>query len=515
MFSNMLRPSRRHAHERVSQHEDNVVVANSNDSSESNTSDRQSSDPSIVVIGGGGENTSNGNEPPDLNNNLEGGAEGGGVGGGGESPGGGSNARASDSGNNSNNNSNNSNNNNESSSSTATNNANQSSDDLQYSSDESDDAEEPSRVLRAENPTTHPFLTSQIRTERELRYRRQSTCTLLLLFFLMRLWIEAIIKKDIGLVFLSVMGTTWTYRWYVSRREAEDEYDRQIVDGERSNNGRNAALSENAADGEGATGADAAINFDPDLGLMSFQAQLALAILESQRQMFENGGYGGNDRPHSDDGPGVTSEAKEKWKRYEWGNNLEETAKLGSMIRSSSQTGIKRTTSAESNYGSVSTALTACDEEDTATNINYEESLSSSSPSKLEEGNNLLDPTKFCDIDDEEPSCSICLCEYEPGENVLRLPCDHVYHESCLNSWTENHVRCPLCNYDLMEGFEQPASVRRAQRESEEQRAFRNMALSTLGRRIRTRRSAAGGGRRTSRASAAAAMVAAAEDSIV
>lgn len=34
--------------------------------------------------------------------------------------------------------------------------------------------------------------------ERELRLRRQSTCTMLMLFFLVRLWIEAIIEKDVG-----------------------------------------------------------------------------------------------------------------------------------------------------------------------------------------------------------------------------------------------------------------------------------------------------------------------------
>lgn len=26
----------------------------------------------------------------------------------------------------------------------------------------------------------------------------------------------------------------------------------------------------------------------------------------------------------------------------------------------------------------------------------------------------------------------------------------HVYHEECISSWTSNHVKCPLCNYDLM-----------------------------------------------------------------
>eukprot|EP00586_Coscinodiscus_wailesii_P022068 CAMPEP_0172502116 /NCGR_PEP_ID=MMETSP1066-20121228/156892_1 /TAXON_ID=671091 /ORGANISM="Coscinodiscus wailesii, Strain CCMP2513" /LENGTH=361 /DNA_ID=CAMNT_0013277257 /DNA_START=42 /DNA_END=1127 /DNA_ORIENTATION=+ len=50
---------------------------------------------------------------------------------------------------------------------------------------------------------------------------------------------------------------------------------------------------------------------------------------------------------------------------------------------------------------------------------------------------------------DEGELCSICLCEYEHDEVAVRIPCGHVYHDSCLLEWTENHVRCPLCNTDL------------------------------------------------------------------
>jgi hypothetical protein len=155
------------------------------------------------------------------------------------------------------------------------------------------------------------------------------------------------------------------------------------------------------------------------------------------------------------------------------------------MTRSSSSAAIKRSTS--NDYGSLSS----------------DESLEkNASPETLEEGG----PLKQCAGAEEAPCCSICLCEYERGEQVLCLPCDHVFHEACLASWTDSHVRCPLCNLDLMDGYDQPPRVRRAQQHAEEQRAFRTMALSTLGRRIRTSRRAAS--RRASRRAAA-------EDSIV
>lgn len=280
--------------------------------------------------------------------------------------------------------------------------------------EEEHDADEPSIAVHP-RPTTHPFLTSQIDVERQIRQRRQSTCTILLLFLLCRLWVEAIIQKDVVLMFLSTMGTTWTYRYWCSRRE-EEEYDRQIEE-----NPSSTTTSNNANRSEGNQNADAASTFDPDLGLMSFQAQLALAILESQRQMFENGGYGGNDA-HTQDETGVTEEAKAKWKTYEWGgegsSELKRLASNNSIEAMSESQGSGNSP----NYGSV--------EEDDEEEVRCLEV----STSKLEEGLVLSG-------NDEEPSCSICLCEYENGESVMRLPCNHIYHESCLNSWVTNHVR--------------------------------------------------------------------------
>jgi len=35
-----------------------------------------------------------------------------------------------------------------------------------------------------------------------------------------------------------------------------------------------------------------------------------------------------------------------------------------------------------------------------------------------------------------EATCSVCLCEFEPGSSVKRIPeCKHVFHENCLGDW--------------------------------------------------------------------------------
>lgn len=58
-----------------------------------------------------------------------------------------------------------------------------------------------------------------------------------------------------------------------------------------------------------------------------------------------------------------------------------------------------------------------------------------------DENNQDSTPTATC--------CSICLGDYEQGEKLTQLPCQHVYHPDCIASWTVEHTKCPLCNYDL------------------------------------------------------------------
>ncbi|KAK8676673.1 hypothetical protein V6N13_142243 [Hibiscus sabdariffa] len=51
---------------------------------------------------------------------------------------------------------------------------------------------------------------------------------------------------------------------------------------------------------------------------------------------------------------------------------------------------------------------------------------------------------------DEAGQCYICLVEYEEGDSMRILPCNHEFHRTCIDKWLkEIHRVCPLCRGDI------------------------------------------------------------------
>ncbi|XP_020584294.1 probable E3 ubiquitin-protein ligase XERICO [Phalaenopsis equestris] len=45
----------------------------------------------------------------------------------------------------------------------------------------------------------------------------------------------------------------------------------------------------------------------------------------------------------------------------------------------------------------------------------------------------------------------ICLARFEPESVVNRLPCGHLFHQSCVERWIEyRNNTCPLCRSHLL-----------------------------------------------------------------
>ncbi len=120
-----------------------------------------------------------------------------------------------------------------------------------------------------------------------------------------------------------------------------------------------------------------------DMEMLSFQAQLAFAIMESQRHIIENGGYGhpdggdadGGDNNNSSGHVGVSENSKQSWDAFAY-DLKDKRVQMCADLQPQKIPGTTKT---------------------------------------------------------EDPSCCICLCEYEEGDMLNQMKCGHVYHKECID----------------------------------------------------------------------------------
>lgn len=41
--------------------------------------------------------------------------------------------------------------------------------------------------------------------------------------------------------------------------------------------------------------------------------------------------------------------------------------------------------------------------------------------------------------------CIVCWSEYEEGEKIRNLSCNHMFHSKCIRGWLEMDKKCPVC----------------------------------------------------------------------
>ncbi len=49
----------------------------------------------------------------------------------------------------------------------------------------------------------------------------------------------------------------------------------------------------------------------------------------------------------------------------------------------------------------------------------------------------------------EDKQCTICHNEYESGEDLSILNCDHIFHTKCVEEWGLYKAECPLCRHKI------------------------------------------------------------------
>jgi len=52
---------------------------------------------------------------------------------------------------------------------------------------------------------------------------------------------------------------------------------------------------------------------------------------------------------------------------------------------------------------------------------------------------------------EEELTCPVCICEFEEGEQVRVLSCNHSFHCQCIDVWMAEQGTCPMCRSDTLE----------------------------------------------------------------
>ena len=58
-------------------------------------------------------------------------------------------------------------------------------------------------------------------------------------------------------------------------------------------------------------------------------------------------------------------------------------------------------------------------------------------------------------------SCTICLGDYEPGEELRLLPCGHCFHAECVDAWLQINRICPICKVDVYNLFQEEVKRKR------------------------------------------------------
>lgn len=51
---------------------------------------------------------------------------------------------------------------------------------------------------------------------------------------------------------------------------------------------------------------------------------------------------------------------------------------------------------------------------------------------------------------DNGDQCTVCMNRFGSGTAAKKVPCGHVFHESCICEWLTVHNSCPLCRRKIL-----------------------------------------------------------------
>ncbi|KAI3840746.1 hypothetical protein MKW92_051162 [Papaver armeniacum] len=82
------------------------------------------------------------------------------------------------------------------------------------------------------------------------------------------------------------------------------------------------------------------------------------------------------------------------------------------------------------------------------------------------------------DEHDIQDPCSVCLSNFEDGEDIRQLPiCKHYFHSPCVDMWLYSHSNCPLCRQKLVAQEEEEEGSPVVEISAREERDLRQPSL--------------------------------------
>lgn len=52
----------------------------------------------------------------------------------------------------------------------------------------------------------------------------------------------------------------------------------------------------------------------------------------------------------------------------------------------------------------------------------------------------------------ERERCTVCLSDFETGDELRALNCAHLFHTECIDRWLQYNKKCPVCRVDMDKG---------------------------------------------------------------
>ena len=102
------------------------------------------------------------------------------------------------------------------------------------------------------------------------------------------------------------------------------------------------------------------------------------------------------------------------------------------------------------NFSAIVNAMIERSIDDMNMEIVINNSLADSVNQRTDTTNIKTDCIKFSDISDNNITrCMICLLDFKDDDEVQYLPCQHIFHHTCINEWVKYKNECPTCRNQI------------------------------------------------------------------